>query len=65
MDKSQFSLSSKTILLTGAAGKLASYFIKDFLGLGARVVGIDIADNFSHDLAPFENSFIYRKLLCC
>ena len=48
----KFSLSEKIILITGAGGKLAKHFIKDFIDCGAKVVGIDITidENYLDDL---------------
>ena len=48
MNNDQFSLNSKTILISGAAGKLAKTFIQDFLNRGARVLGLDIIEEPDH-----------------
>ena len=45
MIQNKFSLANKIILLTGAAGKLAKIFIKDFLQADAKVIGLDIKQN--------------------
>ena len=64
MSVNKFSLNNKTILITGAAGKLAKIFIKDFLEAGAKVIGIDVKENIS-DIDEVRNelrkNLIYYK----
>ena len=45
MIKNRFTLQNKIILITGASGKLANDFIKDFINNDAIVIGIDIKDH--------------------
>ncbi len=54
MTNHRFSLKEKIILLTGASGKLAKVFIKDFLYNDAHVIGIDIKEK-SPDLEIIDN----------
>ena len=59
-----FSLFEKNILITGAGGKLAKSFINDFLNKGAKVIGLDIADEPQHinELKKsFKDKFQYYK----
>ena len=64
MTNNRFSLKNKIILLTGASGKLAKVFIKDFLYNDAHVIGIDIKEK-SPDLEIIDNhlqeKFTYYK----
>tara|TARA_Y100000991_G_C21969333_1_gene348551 strand:+ start:901 stop:1695 length:795 start_codon:yes stop_codon:yes gene_type:complete len=64
MTVNKFSLSSKNILITGAGGKLAKHFIKDFIECGARVIGIDIKidNNYLESLEKsYKDKFIFFK----
>ena len=64
MTNDQFSLENKTVLITGAGGKLAQTFIKVLLSKGARVIGMDIQDNpnLYKDIVDKNNSkFKYIK----
>lgn len=63
MNEDQFSLNKKTILLTGAGGKLAKTFIKDFINKGAKILALDVIDEPSHikDLKENSNNIYYCK----
>ncbi len=64
MYKDQFSLEEKTILITGAAGKLAKTFLRDFLNRGGKVLCLDIVDEPTHikELnSSYEDRIFYQK----
>tara|TARA_B100000242_G_scaffold293796_1_gene273116 strand:- start:9206 stop:10000 length:795 start_codon:yes stop_codon:yes gene_type:complete len=64
MIKNRFTLQNKIILITGASGKLANDFIKDFINNDAIVIGIDIKDDapiFDELNVKLKNNFFYYK----
>lgn len=64
MSLDRFSLENKVILITGAAGKLAKIFIKDFLNNNASVIGLDIKDDnefLNSYMKEYKGRFLYKK----
>ena len=64
MIKNRFTLQNKIILITGASGKLANDFIKDFINNDAIVIGIDIKDHapmFDELNDKLKTNFFYYK----